>query len=103
MAVVHQLAGGEGAHSLDAYRGAITGAGLHLTQELGPWDSVLNAYPAVTDDDELARAPEILLGQRGGPILAAAGRLPGVRDLVWRRLRRPKPGRLYSFVARKPR
>jgi SAM-dependent methyltransferase len=99
---VHQLAGGEGAHSLPAYRDAITGAGLELTHELATWDSVVNAYPAVTNDDELARAPEVLLAQRGGPALGAVGRLPGVRDLVWRRLKRPKPGRLYSFVARKP-
>ena len=43
-----------------------------------------------------------MLAQRGGPMLGAVGRLPGVRDVVWRRLKRAKPGRLYSFVARKP-
>ena len=99
---VHQLAGGEGAWSLDAYRAAITGAGLTMPQELGPWESVVNAYPAVETDDELQRAPELMLARRTGPLIGRVAALPGIRVVVWRRLRRAKPGRLFSFVARKP-
>jgi SAM-dependent methyltransferase len=85
---VHRLAGGEHAWSLAAYRGAITGAGLDLRLELGPY--------------ALALAPEAALSLRVGPTLAKVARLPGVRDVLWARLRRPKPGRLYSFLAVKP-
>jgi SAM-dependent methyltransferase len=97
--VVHQLAGGEGAHSLDAYTSAIAGAGLDLVSVLGPWDSIVNCFPDVLDADEMARAPSVLLGRRFGAVGRVAGGLPGVRQLVWARLRRPRPGRLYSFVA----
>lgn len=99
---VHQLAGGEHAWSLDAYLAAIRGAGLELTSELGPWDAVINAFPAVSDADELRRGPAVVLSHRFGPVVGRLGGLPGVRDLLWSRLRRPKPGRLYTFVAVKP-
>jgi SAM-dependent methyltransferase len=99
---VHQLAGGEGAWSLDAYLDAMTTAGLGLEHVLGPWDSVINAYPTARTATDLLRGPELVLAERGGPLLGAIGRLPGVRQMLWRRLRRPKPGRLYSFVAVKP-
>lgn len=96
---VHQLAGGEGAWSLSAYRSAIEQSGLVITRDIGPWDSVLNAYPAVATDAELRGAPKVLLSKRFGPVLGRLGDAPGVRTLMWRRLRRPKAGRLHSFVA----
>ena len=98
---VHQLAGGENAWTLDDYRGAIESAGLQVRDELGPWDSVVNAFPAVTSRIELQRAPEMVLRSRFGPTLGRLGRVPGIRGLIWKHLRRPKPGRLYSFVAEK--
>lgn len=99
---VHQLAGGENAWSLDTYRRAILGADLEMRLELGPWDSVVNAYPTVNSSDELRRAPELILARRGGVLLGKFGTVPGVSNLVWRWLRRRKAGRLYSFVACKP-
>ncbi len=99
---VHQLAGGEHAWSLDTYRHAVVSAGLVMRSELAPWDTVINAYPDVTTDDELRRGPEVVLARRMGPMVGRLGGLPGVRELLWRRLRRAKPGRLYTFVAVKP-
>lgn len=100
--VVHQLAGGEGAWSLDAYRDAITGSGLLLDRVLGPWDSLVNAFPTVRSVDELARGPQVVVGIRAGRVGAAVAGFPGVRHVLWRYLRRAKPGRLYSFVAHRP-
>ncbi len=99
---VHQLAGGEHAYSLPAYVAAIQGAGLQLTDELGPWDSVINAYPTVTTTADLSRVPQVVLGRRFGRVGAVAGSLPGIRQLAWTRLNRAKPGRFYSFVATRP-
>jgi SAM-dependent methyltransferase len=99
---VHQLAGGEGAHSLAVYRAAILGAGLHMTAQLGTWDSIVNAFPDVERAADLPRAPSVVLGRRFGAPGRVAGTLPGIRSVVWTRLRRPRPGRLYSFVAVKP-
>ncbi len=99
---VHQLAGGEGAWSLDRYRDAIVGAGLELSHVLGPWDSLINAFPTVRSASELARGPQIVVGQRLGPVGASIAGLPGIRHALWRVLKRRKPGRLYSFVAEKP-
>lgn len=99
---VHRLAGGEHAWPLPVYAGAIEAAGLELARVLGPWDSVVNAFPAVRSDEELARYPAALLRDRLGAAGALAARLPGVTALVRRRLDRPVPGRLYSFVAHRP-
>lgn len=99
---IHQLAGGEHAYSLGAYRSAIEGAGLRIERELGPWDSVINAYPTVHRSDDLLILPEVVLARRLGRAGQLLGRLPGSRHLAWRRLRRSKPGRFYSFVATKP-
>ena len=98
---VHQLAGGENAFPLAAYRDAIRAAGLELQQVLGPWDSIINAYPAARTSAELAQLPRAALKRRLGVVGGVASRIPGVPRLV-RALRRGEPGRLYSFVARKP-
>ena len=100
--VVHQLSGGEGAHSVEQYAGAMIDAGLELRRVLGPWDSIINCFPDVQTTEEMARAPSVVLGRRFGVVGRFAGAVPGVRELVWRRLRRPRPGRLFTFVARKP-
>jgi SAM-dependent methyltransferase len=96
---MHQLAGGENAFTLKEYRSAIDGSGLRLERVLGPWDSVINAFPAVATDDELAQFPRLVLQRRFGAFGPRLASIPGVSRVVWRRLRRPIPGRLYSFVA----
>lgn len=96
--VDHQLYGGEHAFTLDDYRDAIEGCGLKLELELGPFDSIINAYP---------NTPEVL---RSKILQSTAGRL--LRRFLpddavvaignWRIKRKRTPGRLYSFVATKP-
>jgi SAM-dependent methyltransferase len=99
---VHQLTGGESAYSLDQYTGAITSAGLRLEHILDPWDSPINTAPTANTTEEIAQIPMNLLRERFGVLGAVASHLPGVTRMVWSRLRRPRPGRLYSFLARKP-
>jgi SAM-dependent methyltransferase len=95
---VHQLAGGENAFSLQRYLGAIAAGGLTLRVLLGPWDSVINAFPQVRSVDELMDYPARRLEERFGSLGRRASRLPGVTALAWRRIRRPRPGRMYSFL-----
>jgi ubiquinone/menaquinone biosynthesis C-methylase UbiE len=99
---MHQLAGNEHAFGLGEYRAAIEAARLELQLELAPLDSVLNAYPTVASQEDLAGLPRVLLRDRLGKLGVAAARLPGVEAIVWARLKRPRPGRLYSFLALAP-
>ena len=96
---IHQLAGGENAFRLNEYLSAIQASGLKLTRTIGPWDSVINAYPGVRTNDELARFPGTLLRQKLGRIGVLAGHIPGVPSLVWLRVKRSVPGRMYTFFA----
>lgn len=98
----HRLAGGEHAFSAPTYRHAITAAGLRLQSELGPWDSVINAFPFVANDTELAGYARSALGRRLGSAGMAIARLPGVESAVWFWLRRPRPGRMHTYLAGKP-
>jgi SAM-dependent methyltransferase len=96
--VDHQLYGGENAFTLNDYRAALRAAGLQTRLELGPFDSIINAYP---------NTPEVL---RRKILASSAGRalrsvLPDelvVKIGLWRLKRKPPPGRLYSFLAVKP-
>jgi SAM-dependent methyltransferase len=99
---VHRLAGGEHAFSLAAYRQAIRGAGFDCVSILGPYESVINASPAVQSDDELpALARTAFLGKYG--LLGhLALLLPGARERARRVLDQPTPGRLFTFLCRRP-
>lgn len=100
---VHQLAGGEHAYSLDTYQQAITEAGLQLTKVLGPWDSIINAFPNARSNEELSRLPEQVLAERFSHLATLIRFIPGIHSLTWRRIRAHRePGRLYSFLAVKP-
>ena len=97
---VHQLAGGEHAYPLDTYQQAITGAGLQLTEVLGPWDSIINAFPKARSNEELNRLPEQVLAERFSHLATLIRFIPGIHSLTWRRIRAHRePGRLYSFLA----
>ncbi len=98
---VHQLAGGENAYSLQEYLRAIQSAGLETAQILGPWDSVINAFPGVMSNAELRGFPRELLRRRLGWVGDLLGLIPGINAVVWKRIKRPTPGRLYSFLAAK--
>lgn len=99
---VHRLAGGEHAYPLAAYLAAFRGAGLEGPRVLGPYDSVVNAFPAIADEAALRRHPAAVLEQRLGAVGRLAAKVPGVTALVRRAIDRPLPGRLYSFVGRRP-
>jgi hypothetical protein len=96
---VHQLAGGENAFSLPAYEGAIRAAGLRIDEILGPWDSVINAFPLVNRQEDLRFAAARRLAKLGR-IGRVAARVPGVTWLV-RLLVYRHAGRIYTFVATK--
>jgi SAM-dependent methyltransferase len=96
---MHQLAGGENAFSLEEYLSAIRGANLAIQRVLGPWDSVINAFPAVRTTDELSRYHRIALERKFGFAGTVLSFVPPVKELAWTRIRRPKPGRPYSFCA----
>jgi SAM-dependent methyltransferase len=99
---VHLLTGGEHAYHLDRYLDGFRDAGFRVDTILGPWDSVINAYPTVSTDAELAEYVPSLLRARFGRAGAVLARLPLVESLAWRRLRRPRAGRLYTFLATLP-
>lgn len=101
---LHKLYGGEHAFMLGEYEDALKAAGLADLQVISPWHSSVNfaPYSLGTLQRELARRASF-----GVPaieaLLAGMLRIPGVwpvaRALLARLDRRP--GRLYSFVARK--
>ena len=102
---LHKLYGGENALQLDKYRSAIRAAGFKLEQELAPLHSPINFAPytlAGLHAEVARRAGRRVPGLSGA--LRAALRLPGVWPLVRAMLERVdhRPGRLYSFVARRP-
>lgn len=99
---IHALAGGESAFPLKTYLSAFTGAGFKRLTTLGPYESVINAFPEVRTPEELADLPRAALRRQLGSLGGAAALMPGVAVLAgwWLRTRR-RPGRLYSFVAMK--
>lgn len=101
---LHQLAGGEHAFSLATYTTAIQSANLRIKKVFGPWDSIINAFPEVRTQAELERVPlKILRHKLGGVGGTLAAFVPGMKRLVWQRVKRQTaPGRMYSFLASKP-
>jgi SAM-dependent methyltransferase len=100
--VMHRLAGGENAYRLREYIGAIQQSQLSLRRILGPWDSVINAFPHARSNSDLERLPAKLLRDRFGALGHIVGDLPIVRHLLWAMIRMERPGRMYSFLAVKP-
>jgi ubiquinone/menaquinone biosynthesis C-methylase UbiE len=98
---VHQLAGGENAYSLAEYVNAIQSSGMKLAKVIDPWESIINYFPGVRSQTELKTLPRAFLEAKFGRFGNALGQLPGVSNLVWKRIRQPYPGRMYSFLATK--
>jgi SAM-dependent methyltransferase len=99
---LHRLAGGEHAYPVGTYSGAIRRAGLRIDTTLGPWDSVVNAFPTVRSDDELRELVRTRLSRRLGPLRRMAFAVRSLEPLLALWVKRPVPGRLYSFIATKP-
>lgn len=92
----------ESAFSLPEYLGAIRGAGLIVDGVLGPWDSIINAFPSVRTPEEFSDYPAVCARRRFPRFASILLRVPGARASIRWRLRRPVPGRLFSFFACKP-
>ena len=99
--IMHRLTGGENAYSMSDYIDAIHDGGLTLLRTIGPWESVINAFPAVHSEEELRTYPRTLLRSRFGRLGRYMNRIPGIDAIVWLRLNRSTPGRMFSFVALK--
>ncbi|MBX9795997.1 class I SAM-dependent methyltransferase [Sphingomonas sp.] len=100
---MHHLYGGENAFRLDQYVGAIRAAGLALDPPLAPLESPINYWPhtAATLRHEIAARFRKL---PGAPLaVGAALAMPGLgRAMIGLAGRFDhRPGRLYSFVARR--
>ncbi len=99
---INQFTGEENAYRLHQYISAIREAGLQLEKVLATYDTIINAYPTAHNNEELRRLPQVMLERKLGRIGAAASFVPGINALFWKRLKRPVPGRGYSFLAIKP-
>jgi SAM-dependent methyltransferase len=102
---LHKLYGGENAFLLSQYEDAIRSAGFQLDTVLSPLESPINyaPYTLKTLQAELAQR----VGARvpgADAILCRLLAVPGVWSLVRPLLSRfdHRPGRLYSFIARRP-
>jgi SAM-dependent methyltransferase len=100
---VHRLAGGEGAYSLAQYVTAIRSAGLSLDRVLRPLDSIVNAFPTFQTQEQVERLPAEKLARKFGRLGRLIALAPPARALVRAHLDKPLPGRMYSFLAHKPR
>ncbi len=103
---IHYLAGCENAYPLPRYQHAILGTGLRLRRTLGPWDSVVNAFPGARSQRDMLRRRAAVLRPRLGPLARLAAVAPWLGAAVARRLdveSASVPGRLFTFVAVKPR
>jgi len=102
---LHKLYGGENAFLLNQYIDAIRGAGFELESVLSPLESPINYAPYTRKSLQAELAHRV--GQ-GIPALSATVRwmlgLPGVWTLLLPLLGRidHRPGRLFSFVCRRP-
>lgn len=100
---LHRYYGGENAFRLSEYRAALKAAGFSIEKILGPFDSVINYAPWSTQQlqteirSRLSRWPG---GELLGQLLIAE---PLIRQVFWLMSRIDRrPGRLYTFVARRP-
>lgn len=90
---LHRFYGGENAYLLHEYKDAIKRAGLDLTHVLNPFETPINFYPATKAQLKMRLAGKLRLPCPGlipDLALSLAGRWIDV------------PGRLFTFVARKP-
>lgn len=105
---IHRICGGEHARLLSEYRKAIQAAGFKIEITLGSLDSMINVAPGThcAWRDECLSPVFRLLGWRAGLWLTSEDHVTGkwlwplLTKLATRRDHRP--GRLYSFIARKP-
>jgi 2-polyprenyl-3-methyl-5-hydroxy-6-metoxy-1,4-benzoquinol methylase len=102
---LHRHYGGENAYLLERYTSALLTAGFRQLQVLAPLRSPINLAPQSVASIQAELARRVSLGQRA---LSIPGKWLLSRALIWSMLLPilekidHRPGRLYSFVARKP-
>jgi SAM-dependent methyltransferase len=95
--VDHQLYGGENAFLLIEYLDAIKKAGLSIISKIGPYDSPINLHPFKIEDIE-----NRILDSKIAKILLKILPSKLIIKVAFFALKIfPRPGRLYSFIARK--
>ncbi|WP_035383197.1 class I SAM-dependent methyltransferase [Ferriphaselus sp. R-1] len=103
---LHHLYGGENAFQLGQYVAALERAGFAASTVLTPWRSPVNFAPYSLSEFQGELAKRISLGIPGmRALLRGLLAVPGVWPMVSRVMEYVdhRPGRLYSFVANKPR
>jgi SAM-dependent methyltransferase len=102
---LHKYYGGESAYTLARYTTSLAAAGFELQEVIRPLRSPINLFPNTMADVQAEAARRLSGGSaRLARVLAAALRRP----LVWSlalpviELADRRPGRLYSFIARRP-
>lgn len=97
---LHALYQGENAHPLPAYLAAFRRAGLEKVEVWGPFGSILNHHPGTAAE----LAARVRQWTRGGVLGCALGWLPVFRRsrMAAAEKRECPPGRLFSFLFRKP-
>jgi SAM-dependent methyltransferase len=90
---LHRHYGGEHAYLLDEYTGALSGAGLQVERVLNPYQSNINSYPETLQDIKRRWARKLRL---------PSGAWVPDALLSWAGSRSTVPGRLFTFVGRKP-
>ena len=102
---LHRYYGGETAYTVNQYAEAMLGAGFRLEQVLLPLRSPINFFPYSEDDLRLALARRLCFNSTGAArMMQKLWRLPGLWGTVlWgAEAFDRRPGRLYSFLARRP-
>lgn len=101
---LHRLYGGENAYRLDEYRAALEGAGLAIERCLAPFDSPINYAPYTRESLRTALVERAGRIPGGGALLRGLTATEAGYDVLLRVLSRVdrRPGRLYSFLCRKP-
>jgi SAM-dependent methyltransferase len=98
---LHHLYGGENAFQTGEYRAALVDAGLTISKQFGSFDSVINYAPFKIDDLRAAAVERFPLALRSAAKCAVA--LVPTKMLCAAATRADRrPGRLVSFLARKP-
>lgn len=101
---LHRLYGGEAAYTLERYVGALRSAGLQLRELIGPKSSPINYFPETRA--EVTKALRARRRKRLGwwKDWCAGQREAGLAEEARRWEEKMKvPGRLYSFLAERPR
>jgi len=99
---LHALYGGENAYALDRYLNAFTSAGFQVVRSWGPLESVLNFYPGTEAERKVARRQVAMHSWLRLGRLFAWSETFRARQVAAHTRRDQTPGRIHSFLTKKP-